>query len=79
MQVKIIFFGATVESAGTREVVFSFTSEEKAGDVISQIVERFPKLNGSRLLYALNQEYATGNEIVKDGDELAVFTAVSGG
>jgi molybdopterin converting factor small subunit len=31
------------------------------------------------LLLAINEEYATGDEIISDGDELAIFTAVSGG
>jgi molybdopterin converting factor small subunit len=32
-----------------------------------------------QLLFAVNQEYASGDEPLKNGDELAVFTAVSGG
>ena len=47
--------------------------------VFDRIKSEFPKLGSHKLLYSLNQTYATGDEIVRDGDELAIFTAVSGG
>ena len=47
--------------------------------VFDHIKSEFPKLDNHKLLYSLNQTYAIGDEIVRDGDELAIFTAVSGG
>jgi molybdopterin converting factor small subunit len=79
MKVSVLFFGATADEAGTREVEIDFTENTKADEVFGEIVNRFPRLANHKLLFAVNQEYANGDEIVRDGDELAVFTAVSGG
>ena len=36
-------------------------------------------IEGRRVLCSLNREYAAGEETLKDGDEVALFPAVSGG
>lgn len=79
MKVQVLFFGATADEAGEREISFEVSENTKAATVFGEIVERFPRLAAHKLLFAVNQEYASGDEIIKDGDELAVFTAVSGG
>ncbi|MEO8650290.1 MAG: hypothetical protein ABI539_14080, partial [Acidobacteriota bacterium] len=57
MSVKILFFGAAAESAGTR----SFELERpvtSAGEVFDQMIEQFPNLSRLRLLISVNQAYA---------------------
>ncbi len=78
-KVSVLFFGATAEIVGKREIEISFAGEKKAQQAFAEIVEIFPLLKKHSLLFALNQEYAKGDETINDGDELAVFTAVSGG
>jgi molybdopterin converting factor small subunit len=79
MKVSVLFFGATADETGAREVKIDFTENTKANDAFTEIVNKYPRLANHKLLFAVNQEYAKGDEIVRDGDELAVFTAVSGG
>lgn len=79
MKVSVLFFGATADETGEREVSFDVRENAKAGAVFGEIVEKYPRLAAHKLLFAVNQEYADGDEIINDGDELAVFTAVSGG
>ena len=79
MKVSVFFFGATADVVGDRELQIDFTDNAKASNVFAEIVGKFPQLSDHKLLFAVNQEYANGGEIIKDGDELAVFTAVSGG
>lgn len=76
---KVLFFGQTAEIVGTRELEVSLNSETKAGEAFAEILEKYPRLKENKLLFAINQEYASGDEIIKNGDELAIFTAVSGG
>lgn len=78
MKVKVLFFGATAEAVGRRELEVSFDTRTTAKAAFAGIVEKFPNLPGN-LLFSINQEYSKGDEIIKDGDELAVFTPVSGG
>jgi molybdopterin synthase sulfur carrier subunit len=83
INVKVLFFGATADSVGEREVEISFDGSIKAETALEQILAEYPDLEKNHdkksLHFSVNQEYATGNEVVRDGDELAVFTAVSGG
>ncbi|MCD9185343.1 MAG: MoaD/ThiS family protein [Pyrinomonadaceae bacterium] len=79
MNVQVLFFGATADETGEREIEFSFDENISAERAFAEIVEKYPRLKAHKLLFAVNQEYADGGEIIKNGDELAIFTAVSGG
>jgi molybdopterin synthase sulfur carrier subunit len=79
MNVKVLFFGATADAVGKREVEITFAGPVNAREAFAGVLEKFPALNHHKLLFARNQEYINDNEMVEDGDELAVFTAVSGG
>jgi molybdopterin converting factor small subunit len=50
-----------------------------ADDAFAQVVSAYPQLRSHKLLFAVNEEYIDGDHVVNTGDELAVFTAVSGG
>lgn len=82
MKVKVLFFGATAEAVGEREIEFGVDEGVKSEQAFAKVLDAFPNLKmrfGNSLLFSLNQEYANGGEIVRGGDEIAVFTAVSGG
>ncbi|MDQ3179347.1 MAG: MoaD/ThiS family protein [Acidobacteriota bacterium] len=79
MKVQVLFFGATAEIVGKREVEFSFDKETKANEVFDAVLNDFPQMRRHSLLFAVNQVYAKGDEVIKNGYELAIFTAVSGG
>ncbi|MFN0277553.1 MAG: MoaD/ThiS family protein [Pyrinomonadaceae bacterium] len=79
MPIKILFFGSTAEIIGKREIEIELTSSSKAERVFEGLIAEYPRLVAHSLLFSINQQYATGEEILKDGDELAIFTAVSGG
>ncbi len=79
MKVQVLFFGATAEATGKREIEVNMENGAKTGDVFQRVIANFPQLQKHTLLFALNQEYSKGNEMIKNGDELAIFTAVSGG
>ncbi len=79
MKVQVLFFGATAEAVGEREIKIDLETQTKVAAAFKQIVSAYPNLQKHSLLFAVNQEYASGEEFIKDGDELAIFTAVSGG
>jgi len=79
MKVQVLFFGATAAATGEREIEFDLAEQTKTADALQEILGKFPQLKRHSLLFAVNQEYAGGDEIIKSGDELAIFTAVSGG
>jgi len=78
-EIDLLFFGATADISGVRRVRRSLASETKVSKMLEQLIEEYPKLSTLKLIVSINQEYVSGEEIVRDGDELAIFTAVSGG
>ena len=79
MRVNILFFGATAAAIGQRRVEMSVEGDDSASAVFEKVLEKFPDLSSHRLLFSVNQEYVSSDTRIRDGDELAVFTAVSGG
>lgn len=76
---KVVFFGATADAVGSRELEMAIDENATARSVVDQISQQHPALASHKLLIAINEEYADADTILKDGDEIAVFTAVSGG
>ncbi len=79
INVSVLFFGATAESVGKRAIEIALAEQTKSREAFAEIIEKFPQLKRHSLLFAVNQAYADGGEIIENGDELAIFTAVSGG
>ena len=79
MQVRVLFFGATADEIGKRSIELPIEDSACARTTFDEILKTFPKLNSHKLLFAVNQEYVTEETALHDGDEIAIFTAVSGG
>ena len=78
MKIKVLFFGATADAAGKREADLEI-SAATAERALAEIVESFPALSKHKLLFAVNEIYVDGSNEIREGDEIAIFTAVSGG
>lgn len=76
---KVLFFGQTADIVGAREIEILLNKSTKANEAFAEILNKYPQLKENTLLFAVNQEYSKGDEIINDNDELAIFTAVSGG
>ena len=79
MSARVLFFGATASIANKREISVTVESGLTAAEVLEVVISQNPGLASYKLHISLNQQYADGDELVRDGDELAIFTAVSGG
>jgi molybdopterin converting factor small subunit len=79
MHIQVLFFGVTAAIAGKRQAQVETDEGMHASAVFERLLTEHPSLAAHRLHFAVNQQYATGDEIIRDGDELAIFTAVSGG
>jgi MoaE-MoaD fusion protein len=81
IRVRVLFFGAAREVAGSSELELDLSAPATARTALEEILARYTDLRrfGRSLLFAVNQEYARDEMEVRDGDELAVFPPVSGG
>lgn len=79
MSLKVLFFGATADAVGSRELELAADETTTPGTLIDQLSQQHPALAKHKLLIAVNEEYADADTLLNDGDEVALFTAVSGG
>ncbi len=78
MKVKVLFFARSREIVGEREIIFE-TKGSKVSDVINELIKRHPALGNMKFSVALNRRFVRGDEMVREGDELAIIPPVSGG
>jgi len=81
MKITVRYFAGHRDITGNAEEQLDLESGATVGAVWELLVERHPRLGGysGRLLYAVNQEFATLATELHDGDELAFIPPVSGG
>ena len=79
--IKVLFFGAAADLAGTRETGLDVRDSTTLAEIWPLIVDRYGDLAPMRdtLAFAVNGEYARGEDAVSPGDEVAVLPPVSGG
>jgi molybdopterin converting factor subunit 1 len=77
--VNVLFFGATADAVGSRELELTVEESATVGSITDHLSQQHPTLAKHQLLIAVNEEYADPDTVLNDGDELALFTAVSGG
>jgi molybdopterin converting factor subunit 1 len=79
--IKVLLFGAAADRAGTRETELDVEDGTTLAEIWPLLAERHPDLGPMRdtLAFAVNGEYARGDDPVSPGDEVAVLPPVSGG
>ena len=81
MTVRVKLFAVLREKAGASEVALDLPENATVADAREPLLRRFPALSGyiGRCAYAINRAYVKPDEILRDGDELALLPPVSGG
>jgi molybdopterin converting factor subunit 1 len=79
--IHVRFFAGHRDIVGGRELELSQEEGVTVGRIWEQLTHTYPRLAGysGRLLYAVNQEFATPATTLHDGDEVAFIPPVSGG
>jgi MoaE-MoaD fusion protein len=81
MQGKIKLFASLREAAGRSELDWELEEGATVAVLRSDLRERLPDIEEEigRAWIAVNQQYATPDSRLEDGDEVALFPPVSGG
>ena len=81
VKVRVLFFGAARDVVDQNPLELSLAAPATVSTAFQTLVAKFSDLErfGRSLLFAVNQEYATPETMLKENDELAVFPPVSGG
>jgi molybdopterin converting factor subunit 1 len=81
MRVKVLLFGQLKEIVGRDEESLDLAPGTKLAAVMAHYAERYPKFQGltKSIACSINQEYALGTAVLREGDEVGLLPPVSGG
>lgn len=81
MVVKVLFFAAARELAGTGAMELSLEDDATLGQLKQNLVEQFPGLMHvlGHSAISIDREYATDGRILYHGAEVAILPPSSGG
>ncbi len=81
MKVTVRFFASYRERIGKRSMDVTLERNATVGDLVTYINEKFPGFapHPDRIVVAVNEEYVSHDQRLKDGDEAAFIPPVSGG
>ena len=79
ISVRVLFFGAVADAVGCRDEFIELYPGSTVGDLHAGYLSRYPRLEGLIIKYAVDQQYCSGRHMLADGEEVALFTSVSGG
>jgi len=81
MQIRVRLFATLRQQAGWAQQLLDVPAGTTLDGALAAIDSAYPSLAiGRRTFYAaVNQEYAQGEQLLREGDEVALFPPVSGG
>lgn len=81
MLVTVKFLASYAEEVGEDEVDLMLPHASTVADLLEQVRDKFPRWGRmvEQPLVARNLEYVRAEQLLEDGDEVAIFPPVSGG
>jgi molybdopterin converting factor subunit 1 len=80
MKINILTFGITREILNSSELSWDLDKGSTIDQFRLLLQEKYPGLIALNSLFiAVNEEYAEGNYVIQDGDNIALIPPVSGG
>jgi len=79
--IDILFFATIRDHMGTKQISLEIPSDTRVTGLKSQLVALKPEAAPAieNALVSINREYASQDDIIPDGAEVALFPHVSGG
>jgi molybdopterin synthase catalytic subunit len=81
MHIDVLYFATLRSLTGIRSEGITLPAGATVGDLRSELAQRDDRLGRAlqTALFAVNREFAFPEEVLREGDEVAVFPPVSGG
>lgn len=80
MKLNVLAFGITKDIFGGAELKIELPDGATVSDLKQELVRRYPAFGRLRALaIAVNSEYAEGDQVLHERDEVALIPPVSGG
>ena len=81
LKVEVLFFALYRERAGKGTLALELRQGATVSDAVAQIREMYPQLAppSVEIVTAVNTDYADGDHLLAEGDQVALIPPVSGG
>ncbi len=79
VQVKALLFASYADAFGATEVPLLLIAGSTVGDAVAAVRAKSPVAIPARPLVALNERYASYDDVLTQGDEVALIPPVAGG
>ena len=79
LQVKAFLFASYADAFGATEVPLLLIAGSTVGDAVAAVRAKSPAAIPARPLVALNERYASYDDLLTQGDEVALIPPVAGG
>ena len=80
MNLKVLLFGIAKDIAGQNEIAFDMERPITVKQFKESLQKQYPDLESlAHFAVAVNQEFASDNQVINETDEIALLPPVSGG
>ncbi len=81
MKIDVTLFATLKELAGKKQINIEISEPATVSRLLAEISNQYPQIKNSsgNILVSINQEFASRDQIIVIGDEVAMFPPVSGG
>ncbi len=81
MNVRVKFFAMTRDIVGTSELSVEIPERATTSELLDSLIKQYPKLTQWKqyVRVAVNHEYVLQEQVLSQGDEVAIIPPVSGG
>ncbi|MEM4160486.1 MAG: molybdopterin converting factor subunit 1 [Thermoplasmata archaeon] len=80
MRVKIRYFAGLRDITGKETEIVEVKDKARIKEILEILYKKYPEmLKSADIIVARNRQYAEENEVVAEGDEIALLPPVSGG
>ena len=81
MQIRVLLFAGLANALNTREAILALQDGATVQTAIDELIHQLPDLKTHlpSLAFAVNHAFVKTNQVLADGDELALIPPVSGG
>jgi molybdopterin converting factor subunit 1 len=81
MTIKVMLFAQCSDIVGSRQLEITPAPNTSVQDLVNSLIKKHPKLGAMErsIMISVNQEYVDRDQLLADGDEVAMIPPVSGG
>jgi molybdopterin converting factor subunit 1 len=79
MDLQVLFFGVLTDHSGSASLNLTVTDDSTVASFREQVLQLYPGLKDQAHRIAVNEQFASEDQILSEGDEVAFLPPFAGG